>query len=144
MSKTLRGCTFPQLSGYWTSSFPVTFEYVCGTFLLIGPLGDVRWNIYVLIFACFLFTSFYFNLQSTQIKLITYKNIPYGKLANYHGLTTCNFCSKIFQNHRVERRWFKNLCNSLLMGLGQNQQQHPPVHTGGVSRERVGGCGLWR
>ena len=25
-------------------------------------------------------------------------------------------------------------CNSLLMGLGQDQQQHPTVHTGGVSR----------
>ena len=26
------------------------------------------------------------------------------------------------------------LCNSLLLGLGQDQQQHSVVHTGGVSR----------
>ena len=29
-------------------------------------------------------------------------------------------------------------------GLGQDQQLHPAVHTGGVSRGRVRGCGCWR
>ena len=36
------------------------------------------------------------------------------------------------------------LCHSLLMDLGHNQQQHPTVHSGGVSRGRVRGCGCWR
>ena len=36
---------------------------------------------------------------------------------------------------------FLGLHNSLLMCLGQDQQQDPAVHTGGVSRERVHGCG---
>ena len=30
-----------------------------------------------------------------------------------------------------------DILDSLLIGLGQYQQQHPAVHTGGVSRERV-------
>ena len=29
------------------------------------------------------------------------------------------------------------------MDLGQDQQQHPAVHNGGVSRGRVRGCGRW-
>ena len=29
-------------------------------------------------------------------------------------------------------------------GLGQDQQQYPAVHTGGVSRGRVLGFGCWR
>ena len=32
----------------------------------------------------------------------------------------------------------------LLLGLGQDQQQDPTVHTGGVSRWRVSGYGGWR
>ena len=36
------------------------------------------------------------------------------------------------------------LCHSLFMDLGQDQHQHPTVHSGGVSRERVRGCGCWR
>ena len=35
------------------------------------------------------------------------------------------------------------LCDSLLIGIGQDQQQHPAVHTGGVSRGRVCACGWW-
>ena len=30
------------------------------------------------------------------------------------------------------------------MGLDQDQQQHPTVHTGGVRRSRVRGCNFWR
>ena len=33
--------------------------------------------------------------------------------------------------------------NLFLMGLGQDQQKHTTVHTGGVSRGRVHGCGCW-
>ena len=40
--------------------------------------------------------------------------------------------------------WKKNrflgLCNSLLMGLGQDQKQHPAVHTGGISKGTVRVC----
>ena len=28
-------------------------------------------------------------------------------------------------------------------GLGQDQQQHPAAHTGGVSKGRVCSCGCW-
>ena len=35
------------------------------------------------------------------------------------------------------------LCGSLLLGLGQDQQQHPAVHTGGIGRGRVRGCECW-
>ena len=34
-------------------------------------------------------------------------------------------------------------CNSLLIGLGQDQPQHPAVHSGGISKGRVHGCGCW-
>ena len=33
-----------------------------------------------------------------------------------------------------EKSRFFSPCNSLLMGLGQDQQQHPTVHIGGISR----------
>ena len=41
------------------------------------------------------------------------------------------------------------LCNSLLIGLGTGQQQHPAVHTGQVSTEKVlvvavGVSGMWQ
>ena len=36
---------------------------------------------------------------------------------------------------------FFGLCNLLLMGQGQAQQQHPDVCTRGVSRGKVCGCG---
>ena len=36
-----------------------------------------------------------------------------------------------------------SLCNSLLMDLGQQKQQHSAVHTGGVCRGRFSGCGCW-
>ena len=40
--------------------------------------------------------------------------------------------------------FFFGLRNSLLIGLGQDQQQHPVVHNGGVSTGRICGCGCWR
>ena len=30
------------------------------------------------------------------------------------------------------------------MDLGKDQQHHPTVHSGGVRRRRVRGCGCWR
>ena len=39
---------------------------------------------------------------------------------------------------------FFGLRHSLLMDLGHNQQHNPIVHSGGVSRGRVRGCGCWR
>ena len=39
---------------------------------------------------------------------------------------------------------FLGLCDSLLMGLRQDQQQHPAVHSVIVSRGRVRGCDCWR
>ena len=44
------------------------------------------------------------------------------------------FCR--FQISKDGTSWFAGLCDSLLMGLDQNQQQHPALHTGGVSRGR--------
>ena len=35
---------------------------------------------------------------------------------------------------RAEKRWFFGHRHSLLMDLGQDQQQHPTVHSAGVSR----------
>ena len=43
-----------------------------------------------------------------------------------------------FDARKTNRFFFGN---SLLMGLGQDQQQHLAVHTGRVSRGRVHGCG---
>ena len=45
---------------------------------------------------------------------------------------------------RKEKSRFLGLCNSLLMGLGQDQQKYTAVHTVGVSRGRVFGSGCWR
>ena len=36
------------------------------------------------------------------------------------------------------------LCDSFLMGLGKDEQKHPAVHTGGVSRGSVRGGGCWQ
>ena len=58
---------------------------------------------------------------------------------------------------RIKKKWLRNgkkiplgiesgflgLCNSLLLGLGQDWEKHPAAHTGGVSRGRVRGCGCW-
>ena len=43
--------------------------------------------------------------------------------------------NNITLRHRVYKCF--GLRNSLLMGVGQDQQQHPAEHNGGVSRERV-------
>ena len=45
----------------------------------------------------------------------------------------------IVENCYAEKSIFLGLHNSLLMGLGQDQQQHLAAHTGGVSRGRVRG-----
>ena len=34
------------------------------------------------------------------------------------------------ENCHAKKKFFLGLCDSLLMGLGQEQQQHPAVHTG--------------
>ena len=41
------------------------------------------------------------------------------------------------KNCCVVKSRFLGPCNSLLVGLGQDQQQHLTVHTGGVIKRRV-------
>ena len=43
----------------------------------------------------------------------------------------------------VQICWFMGPCDSLLLGLGQNEQKHLTVRTGEVSRGRVCDCGCW-
>ena len=45
------------------------------------------------------------------------------------------------KNRRMEKRKKIGLRNWLLMDLGHDQQQHPTVHSGGVSRGMVRGGG---
>ena len=49
-------------------------------------------------------------------------------------------CSKIAARKKV----FSCPCYSLLIDLGQDQQQDPSVRSGGISRGRVRGRGCWR
>ena len=54
---------------------------------------------------------------------------------------------KIVTKHLLILIWKKYIffiCCSLLMDLGQYQQQYPTVHSGGISRGRVHGYGCWR
>ena len=44
-------------------------------------------------------------------------------------------------NYCYKKKEEKCFCHALLMDLDQDQQQHPAVHYGGVSRGRVRGCG---
>ena len=55
------------------------------------------------------------------------------KLSKDIGLRNNNFGSEMVESCRSENSWFFGLRDSLLMGLGQDQQQHPFVHTGGGS-----------
>ena len=47
---------------------------------------------------------------------------------------------------KLFHRKFRFMClfNILLIGVGQDQQQHLAVHSGGVGSERVRGCGCLR
>ena len=54
-----------------------------------------------------------------------------------------NFGSEMVQNCSQEKKYFFGLCHPLMMDLGHDQQQHPTVHSGGVSRGRVRCCGCW-
>ena len=49
--------------------------------------------------------------------------------------------AKITAQKKKTKKDLFGLQNSLLIGLGQDQQQHPAVYTGGVSRGRVRDCG---
>ena len=51
--------------------------------------------------------------------------------------------SEMVNNCCAVNKYFVGLHNSLLMGLGQDQQLHLAVLTGGVSRGRVRGCGCY-
>ena len=86
-------------------------------------------------------TSYYTHLQRWKVKWINYKKIPQGKMLKGQGFQNLRFGSEMVENHHT---WFLGLCNSLLTGLGQDQNQYPAVHTEGVSRGRVRGCGSWR
>ena len=52
---------------------------------------------------------------------------------------------KTFSNERILVSDFTvvGLCDSLLMGLGQDQQQHSAVHIGGANRGRLHGYCCW-
>ena len=52
------------------------------------------------------------------------------------GLRICRFCSEMVNNRHVIFFCFWGLCNSLLMDLGQEPQQHPALHSEGLA---VGG-----
>ena len=51
------------------------------------------------------------------------------------------FGSEMVKNCRTEKSRFLGPSGSLLLGLDQDQQQHPAVHTVGVSRGMGHGCG---
>ena len=50
------------------------------------------------------------------------------------GLRFSNCGSEMVKNGHAKKSFFFGLRHSLLMDLGHNQQQHPTVHSGGVSR----------
>ena len=50
------------------------------------------------------------------------------------GLRFSNFGLEMVKNCRAEKSNFFGLHYSLLMHLGQDQQQHPTVNRGGVSK----------
>ena len=50
------------------------------------------------------------------------------------GLRFRNFGSEMVKNHNLKNCLFLSHRHSLLMDLGQDQQQHPTVHSGGFSR----------
>ena len=61
------------------------------------------------------------------------------------GFRVIDFGSAMLNIRRMEQKGnFWVLLHSLLMDLGQDQQKHPAVHSGGVSRRRVHSCGSWR
>ena len=53
-----------------------------------------------------------------------------------HSPQKLQFGSEIVENAHAKKKEsrFLGLHDSLLMGLGQDQQQHPAVHSGGVKR----------
>ena len=71
------------------------------------------------------------------------KRYPTEKFKRDIGLRFTNFGSDMVKNRRANFYLF-GLRHSLLMDLGHTQQQHPTVHSEGVSRGRVPGCGCWR
>ena len=64
------------------------------------------------------------------------------KLRNYIGLRFSYFGSEMVKNNCAEKV-FVGLRHLLLMDLCHKQQQHPTVHSGGVSRGKVCGYGCW-
>ena len=49
--------------------------------------------------------------------------------------------SEMVKNCCSEKSKSFGLCDLFLMGLGQDQQQHPAAHKGGVTRGRIRGWG---
>ena len=79
-----------------------------------------------------------FSLNRAQSR--SQKSITQCIRANWCQI--CHLGSEMVKNCHAKKSLFLGLCKSLLMGLGQDQQQHPSVHSGGVSR--VWRCGCWR
>ena len=68
-------------------------------------------------------------------QLITKRFLRKKKLKDI-GPRIFNFELEVVENNYNKKSCFVDLCDSLLKGLGQNQQHHPAVHTGGVNRGR--------
>ena len=80
----------------------------------------------------------------SKILRLNTKKFLREKLGKDIGLGICNFSSEMVENRRTDKSLFSGLCNTLLIDLVQDHQQHPAVHSGGFSRGRVLGCGCCR
>ena len=102
------------------------------------PIQSIRCHVHLLyvvcLFVCTLLeTPFYFHLQILRVKLVYRKNIPQGKV---------KIRTQISDFAILAQKWSKIAAHffllffrvSLLIDLGHNQQQHPTVHSWGVSR----------
>ena len=88
--------------------------------------------------------SYLSHLQRWKVKSINYKKIPQEKFLKNINLRLSNFGSEIKERRkkiRTGKSLILGLCHSLLMDLGQDQQQQSTAHSGGVSSGRVCGCG---
>ena len=66
------------------------------------------------------------------------------KLRKDNGFRFNNFGSEMVRNFCAIFFLIFGLYHTLLIDLGHDQQQHPAVYSGGVSRGMVRGCGCWR
>ena len=112
-----------------------------------GPIQSLSCDVSLLCVHATFCDNFIFNFftpihKGLSSKRLITKKFHRKKSCKEIGLRFTNFVSEMVENCSV-KKGFVGFCHSLLIAPGQYEQQHPTVHSGGVSRGRASSSEFW-